>query len=225
MSWARRVSGARRWRRDGIRHMRLTATPAPSSVPETREILRRRVSLACGCAHLCGQPARSVSGARDQLRSISGDAPRGTIYEAGIEPRQRLGEVCWAATRSSISLSVIGTCTTCKGKTLYAAVGEPNNRNRRPATLARAIERLMVLDAVLADRRLRKLASVCSVSCCFYYGGEGGIRSRGSRCHQRLRPDRKPSNHQIHSKPEYQVQNKYGASVGGKTGNASVEQL
>jgi hypothetical protein len=46
-----------------------------------------------------------------------------------------------------------------RGKTLYAAVGEPNNRNRRPATLARAIERLMVLDAVLADKRLRWLGS------------------------------------------------------------------
>lgn len=46
-----------------------------------------------------------------------------------------------------------------RGKTLYAAIGEPNNRNRRPATLARAIERLMVLDAVLADQRARWLAS------------------------------------------------------------------
>ncbi len=46
-----------------------------------------------------------------------------------------------------------------QGKALYAAVGEPNNRNRRPATLARAIERLMVLDAVLADRSLRWLGT------------------------------------------------------------------
>lgn len=36
-------------------------------------------------------------------------------------------------------------------KPLYRAIGEPNNRHRRPTTLARAIERLMVLDAVLAD--------------------------------------------------------------------------
>ena len=35
-------------------------------------------------------------------------------------------------------------------KPLYAAIGEPNNRNRKPVTLARAIERLMVLDTVLA---------------------------------------------------------------------------
>jgi hypothetical protein len=38
-------------------------------------------------------------------------------------------------------------------KPLYEAVGEPNNRNRRPASLGRMIERLMILDAVLADRR------------------------------------------------------------------------
>jgi hypothetical protein len=37
-------------------------------------------------------------------------------------------------------------------KPLYEAIGEPNNRNRRPATMGRMVERLMVLDAVLADR-------------------------------------------------------------------------
>jgi hypothetical protein len=36
-------------------------------------------------------------------------------------------------------------------KPLYRAIGEPNNRHRKPTTLPRAIERLMVLDAVLAD--------------------------------------------------------------------------
>ena len=46
-----------------------------------------------------------------------------------------------------------------QGKPLYGAVGEPDNRNRRPATLARAIERLMVLDAVLADGSLRWLGT------------------------------------------------------------------
>ncbi|HEY3162512.1 MAG TPA: hypothetical protein VGJ78_26320 [Vicinamibacterales bacterium] len=37
-------------------------------------------------------------------------------------------------------------------KPLYRAIGETNNRHRRPMALARAVERLMVLDAVLADR-------------------------------------------------------------------------
>jgi hypothetical protein len=46
-----------------------------------------------------------------------------------------------------------------QGKRLYAAVGEADNRNRRPATLARAIERLMLLDAVLADREHRWLGT------------------------------------------------------------------
>ena len=36
-------------------------------------------------------------------------------------------------------------------KPLYRAIGEPDNRHRRPTTLPRAIERLMVLDAVIAD--------------------------------------------------------------------------
>lgn len=38
-------------------------------------------------------------------------------------------------------------------KPLYEAIGEPNNRHRKPASLGRLIERLMLLDAVLADRR------------------------------------------------------------------------
>lgn len=38
-------------------------------------------------------------------------------------------------------------------KPLYEAIGEPNNRHRRPASLGRLVERMMLLDAVLADRR------------------------------------------------------------------------
>ena len=44
-------------------------------------------------------------------------------------------------------------------KPLYAAIGEPDNRYRRPVPLARAVERLMLLDAVLGDRDLRWLAT------------------------------------------------------------------
>lgn len=42
---------------------------------------------------------------------------------------------------------------------LYDAIGEPDNRHRKPMPLARAIERLMVLDAVMADRRRQWLAT------------------------------------------------------------------
>lgn len=38
-------------------------------------------------------------------------------------------------------------------KPLYEAIGEPDNRNRKPASLGRFVERLMLLDAVLAERR------------------------------------------------------------------------
>ena len=44
-------------------------------------------------------------------------------------------------------------------KPLYAAIGEPDNRNRRRVTIDRAIERLMILDGVLADRSLTWLGS------------------------------------------------------------------
>ena len=45
------------------------------------------------------------------------------------------------------------------GKRLYASIGEPNNRNRKPVTLARALERLMLLDAVIAEPTLQWLGS------------------------------------------------------------------
>jgi hypothetical protein len=38
-------------------------------------------------------------------------------------------------------------------KPLYEAIGEPNNRHRKAASLRRLVERLMLLDAVLADTR------------------------------------------------------------------------
>lgn len=44
-------------------------------------------------------------------------------------------------------------------KPLYEAIGEPDNRNRRPLPLSRAVERLMVLDAVLSHRDLQWLAT------------------------------------------------------------------
>lgn len=44
-------------------------------------------------------------------------------------------------------------------KPLYQAIGEPDNRHRKPMPLARAVERLMVLDTVLADRQPAWLAT------------------------------------------------------------------
>lgn len=38
-------------------------------------------------------------------------------------------------------------------KPLYEAIGEPDNRHRKPVSIGRMIERLMMLDGVLADRR------------------------------------------------------------------------
>jgi hypothetical protein len=44
-------------------------------------------------------------------------------------------------------------------KPLYAAIGEADNRHRKPTPLPRAVERMMVLDAVLADRDRTWLAT------------------------------------------------------------------
>lgn len=40
-------------------------------------------------------------------------------------------------------------------KALYRVIGEPDNRNRRPMFLGRAVERLMLLDAVMAHPDVR----------------------------------------------------------------------
>jgi diadenosine tetraphosphatase ApaH/serine/threonine PP2A family protein phosphatase len=44
-------------------------------------------------------------------------------------------------------------------KALYRAIGEENSRYRRPTTLARAIERLMLLDGVVGARDIKWLAT------------------------------------------------------------------
>ena len=44
-------------------------------------------------------------------------------------------------------------------RSLYAAVGEPHNRNRKPTSLGRAIEGLIVLDMVLGARHITWLAT------------------------------------------------------------------
>jgi hypothetical protein len=44
-------------------------------------------------------------------------------------------------------------------KPLYQAIGEPDNRHRRATSLARAVERLMLLDAVIAERDRTWLAT------------------------------------------------------------------
>lgn len=45
------------------------------------------------------------------------------------------------------------------GRGLYEAIGEPNNRNRKPTALGAAVERLMLLDSVLASRDIEWLAT------------------------------------------------------------------
>ncbi len=44
-------------------------------------------------------------------------------------------------------------------KPLYAAIGEPDNRHRKRRSLGRMVERLMILDAVLADGNCTWLAT------------------------------------------------------------------
>jgi hypothetical protein len=52
-------------------------------------------------------------------------------------------------------------------KPLYAAIGEPDSRNRRRVTIDRTIHRVMILDAVLADRSVNWLGSEREKRCYF----------------------------------------------------------
>jgi hypothetical protein len=52
-------------------------------------------------------------------------------------------------------------------KPLYAAIGEPDNRHRKPPPIARAIERLMILDGVLADPAITWLGAEREKRCYF----------------------------------------------------------
>ena len=45
------------------------------------------------------------------------------------------------------------------GRRLYRAIGEPVSRHRKPTTPGRAVERLMVLDAVLVSPEMRWLGT------------------------------------------------------------------
>ncbi|MEK7992942.1 MAG: hypothetical protein AAB403_03960 [Planctomycetota bacterium] len=44
-------------------------------------------------------------------------------------------------------------------RSLYEAIGEPDNRNRKPAAMGAAVERLMLLDTVIASRDIEWLAT------------------------------------------------------------------
>ncbi|MGD9902803.1 MAG: hypothetical protein AB7U83_04980 [Vicinamibacterales bacterium] len=60
------------------------------------------------------------------------------------------------------------------GKPLYRAIGEPDSRLRKPTTLGRAIERLMLLDAVLGEPQLRWLGSAREKTT--YFAAKTGMR-------------------------------------------------
>jgi hypothetical protein len=79
---------------------------------------------------------------------------RGTKTHAFLRSlvSRRFASVYRAAHRRSLLYHV-------HGRPLYRAIGEPENRHRRPVTLSRAVERLIVLDAVVADSQLTWLAT------------------------------------------------------------------
>lgn len=84
----------------------------------------------------------------------SAGIPRGRVAHAFLAKLTGLGyaSLYRAAHRGAFIYHV-------HGKRLYRAIGEPDHRHRRPVTLARAIERLMRLDAVLDAPGIRWLAT------------------------------------------------------------------
>ena len=86
-------------------------------------------------------------------------------------------------------------------KPLYEAIGHPDNRNRRLHSIGRMVERVMILDAVLSDRRCWWLSSEADKRTFFDVTQETGLRPEeyphitfrsGSRKTVRCFPDRLP---------------------------------
>jgi hypothetical protein len=72
-------------------------------------------------------------------------------------------------------------------KPLYEAIGQADNRNRRLCTIGRMVERVMVLDAVLGDRRCWWLGPECDKRAFFDVTQGTGLSPEGPR--QRNHPD------------------------------------
>ncbi len=98
-----------------------------------------------------------------------GDA-RHQAFHAGVSrPRELTNDASLyralnTSVRRSVSANVVGrsvawsssrtsrpSTSDVQYKPLYEAIGEPNDRHRKPASLGRLVERLMLLDAVPAD--------------------------------------------------------------------------
>jgi len=61
-------------------------------------------------------------------------------------------------------------------KPLYEAIGQADNRNRRLRTTGRMVERVMILDAVLGDRRCWWLSPECDKRAFFDWTQQTGLR-------------------------------------------------
>jgi hypothetical protein len=61
-------------------------------------------------------------------------------------------------------------------KPLYEAIGQADNRNRRLHTIGRMVERVMILDAVLGDRRCWWLSPECDKRAFFDLTQQTGLR-------------------------------------------------
>lgn len=86
-------------------------------------------------------------------------------------------------------------------KPLYAAIGEPNNRHRKSMALGRMVERVMVLDAVVADRSFSWLGTESDKRSYFLRVLQGRLELRefprltfgtGPRVAHRYFPDKLP---------------------------------
>ena len=125
------------------------------TMTETRQGRRRASGFTTGrpsssrpsCCMLASASSATISRSSPASRSA---APREISSIDSIELRFATAYPCWHGG---------GGCFTVHHKALYRAIGEPDNRHRRRPTMSRAIERLMLLDTVLAASELTWLAT------------------------------------------------------------------
>ena len=120
--------------------------------------------LADAMRHVADEPEGPLTKKRTELRSVSTAST--SDRRAVLLTLRRSGDRFTFSTpvRRFVTPIELGSTGRTRifhvhHKPLYAAIGEPDNRNRRRVTVDRTIERLMILDGVLADRSVTWLGS------------------------------------------------------------------
>jgi hypothetical protein len=155
----------------GIEHLGAFVREASLEMAEM-PAMRRHLSNADGLSDECDRALTSFGLTDRQARFLVTVMRHAGVFVgrqyaafAGITHGQKVHDFTEMLLRRRFARSIeLGTTGRTRifhvhYKPLYAAIGEPDNRNRRRVSIDRTIQRLMILDAVLSDRSVTWLGS------------------------------------------------------------------